>query len=124
MWVFSTRGFYSVVEDRTDKNYFIVRARKIEHLENLENLEVLKGLKTVITPSPQADYAYRMRVPKRVWFKVVETLNKEINYDNFKDAVEKLSSEDRDYIVALHEVWQIMYEMQWRSMHPIKRRRK
>src|SRR5256886_15123297 len=61
MWVFSTRGFYSVVRDRDDANYVLVRARVGADLERLR--EVLPDLRPWHDPS--ADYAWRARVDRR-----------------------------------------------------------
>lgn len=62
-----------------------------------------------------SDYAFRLFVDKRAWTQVVTALADDIDYDNFKAAVERHQGRAGDeYVQALHDVWSVMYEMQKR----------
>src|SRR4051794_33024703 len=57
MWVLTTQGFYSVVEDRDDENRVLVRARAREDLEALKRQ--IPDLQIYETPPPDHDYGFR-----------------------------------------------------------------
>ena len=121
MWLFTRYGFFSVVQARRvengkvvvepDPETLMVRARRREHLDALlERFDSLADLE--ITESPGTDYRYRMIVPRSVWRMIVDGLVSDIDYTNFKSACGKTKPDDRDYVSALHDVWQVCYGMQ------------
>ena len=118
MWIFTRYGFYSVVCAQSkdgaglDTNTLMVRARVRHHLERLQSRFVsLAGHS--IHASADADYRYRIIVPKTCWYEVATQMVEEISYGNFKDeATKTLGFPGRGYIEALHDVWSRLYELQ------------
>jgi hypothetical protein len=66
-----------------------------------------------IQTTDSADYAYRLFVPKSKWTQVLAALAEETDYDNFKSTVAKHQGRScSEYVDALHDVWEVMYELQ------------
>ena len=93
MWLFTTQGFYSVVEDREDSNRVLVRARAKEDLEALKRQ--IPDLQIQETLGPDHDYGWRAFVTRDQWCEAVAQLAGEIDYDNFKNAVADRQGHDR-----------------------------
>lgn len=84
MWLFTTRGFYSVVQKNTDPDGLLtVRARVKADLDRLKDL--LPDAK----PYEQgySDYPWRIKVSREDWTRAVVALTAEVDYHNFKDEV-------------------------------------
>jgi len=131
MWIFAKEGFFSVIEDATDKTKVFVRAREREDLAALR-----LGVK--IHETPDADYGFRSRVTKRRWADKMFNLTLAIDYPNFKNAapIERKK--------LYEEVWMTMSRLQkiispygtkgfevrdqvaktWFNMTPLKKRLK
>jgi len=106
MWLFTDRGYFSAVVHRDDPSLLLVRARAREDLENLRPL--LPNL--TIIENGGADYRWRIIVPREEWQGVVRTLIEEMNYSNFKSAVEdRQGSERHDLYLS---VWAVMLRLQ------------
>lgn len=109
MWVFTTGGFVSAVQQHDDPTSVSVRSRDRDSLQC-----VLDGVQTVVGDNPPpirfdegSDYPYRLTVSKEAFatwlaFEVVEY----INYTNFKNAVKK--SRGEAWSSALLKVWASM----------------
>lgn len=122
MWIFTKHGFFSAVCARqgdgrhgqpVDPDRMMVRARGRSHLEALKQRfpDLLGGCE--IQASVGTDYAYRLFVPKVAWVQVLAALADEIDYDNFKSEVARhRGPAGADYEHALHEVWDVMRELQ------------
>lgn len=99
MWLFTNKGFVSVVADRADTKTgnLLVRARDRNHLAELfPNAEIFSK-----TPS---DYKWRAWVSREdVAELMLQTVNS-IDYTNFKDSIR-----DDTYHDACLEVWEAMY---------------
>jgi hypothetical protein len=102
MWVFTTRGFFSVVAHRDDPDLVLVRARV------QDDLLALRDLAPGIAPwlDPSADYAWRAEMPRDEWSRVIAALANEIDYGNFKDAVAAWQGYERARLYT--EVWFVM----------------
>ncbi len=79
MWIFHTEGLLSIVENRNDKKLLLVRARRPEHIT-----KVFPHAKPIHTPN--ADYHWRISVPRSEVQAVMIQMLGNIDYDNFKDA--------------------------------------
>ncbi|HOF58820.1 MAG TPA: hypothetical protein PLT19_10870 [Syntrophorhabdaceae bacterium] len=102
MWVFTNKGFVSIVQHNTKKNTFIVRARFEEHIKNLfPDANVLK--------TPDADYRFRAFISKQIVSKVIASNIDNIDYGNFKNSIDS-----RPYHDACINVWGDMYRAQQR----------
>ena len=106
MWLVTTRGFYSVVEHRSDPDRLIVRARRREDLDALA--ELIPGLE--IFSDRRADYRWRAIVARSEWVVALALLAGEIDYPNFKNAVAKRQGSERAHRYS--EVWRILYGLQ------------
>jgi len=102
MWLLTTQGFYSVVEDRDDSRWLFVRARTRTDLEALRNqitdIEVVQ--------SADADYRWRARVLREQWLAAAAQLASEIDYPNFKDAVLERQGPKRSSLYM--KVWLVL----------------
>lgn len=97
MWVFTTIGMFSVVQDRNRPGNLLVRARDRRHLMLLKKRT---GIDEPIHHTPEADYLCRMSVSKTDWHEAIDMLTRDIDYDNFKAAVPCCPYEQK-----LHQVW-------------------
>src|SRR5687767_11117776 len=95
MWLFTKYGFFSVVSARdssggVDIATLQVRARLRGHLVSLiERFE----LAAEVVETRDADYRFRILVPKTTWSTVAGELATEINYANFKGEVARRGKE-------------------------------
>jgi len=98
MWIFCKLGFFSAVQHRDKPDTLLVRGRFDGDLDRL--LSSLspedRELCSPVMKTPNADYLYRMEIPKCVFAKAVEGIAEEIDYGNFKDSVHEGYSSPRD----------------------------
>ena len=107
MWLFTNRGFYSVVADTENPDMLLVRARL---RGDLERLGTLLPERPVVTESRDRDYRWRMRVPFALWPAVMGQLAAEITYPNFKSEVKKRQGRGRADLYGA--VWGEMFTAQ------------
>ena len=62
MWIFTQDGFLSVVEHRDDSDCLIVRSRARDDLERMAHFA---GQEIIVMPD--ADYRFRVEVPRPVF---------------------------------------------------------
>ena len=102
MWLLTTQGFYSVVEDHDDPRWLLVRARARVDLEALraqiEDIEVFE--------TPEADYRWRARVLREQWLVAAAKLASAVDYPNFKDAVQERQGSRRSSLYM--KVWLVL----------------
>lgn len=106
MWLFTSKGFVSVVASRDSQDDLIVRARVRGHLQALLP-------KAKVTETPEADYRFRTIANKKVVQRVMADQISAINYGNFKDTVD-----DSDYHAACLRVWSAMHQLQLQQSTP------
>ena len=111
MWLYLKTGFYSIVHKPPCKeDELLVRVRSKVDIEKLQ-----KQLKTKyqfdgeIIDSPQADYAYRMIVPREIFASFIANAAMELDYDNFKNTIRGKDYQRHD---AYMRCWEAMYEWQ------------
>lgn len=121
MWIFTQYGFFSVVCARegngsmsqpVDCDRMMVRARAKKHLVALRKRFNQQLADLPILETDNSEYRYRVFISKTVWSTIQSALAEEIDYDNFKSAVGKAGS-DSDYLESLHNVWSVMYRLQF-----------
>jgi hypothetical protein len=96
MWLFTKNSFISVVQHRAQPDDVLVRSRVKGHLARLFP-------KKQIQEDAEADYRYRVIVPKKEFAKVVsDYIMQNLDYDNFKAAQD---AADPAWTRFLHEVW-------------------
>lgn len=112
MWLATTRGFYSAVEDWDNDKVIRVRSRVRADLERLDDL-VKGGIRARIEKDVRADYLYRVELTRAEWMRVVALLAIEVDYPNFKTAVEKVQGPRRANIY--HRVWAVLLALERRG---------
>ena len=104
MWIFTNRGFLSVVADRNHKNSMMVRARFNGDIEEIF------GADAPVVETPFADYRFRCTVSRTKVAEIVSKMVKAIDYDNFKSSVDN-KVRAGDYM----RVWSVMIAAQERE---------
>ena len=106
MWMFTGRGFYSVVAPDTGGD-LMIRGRVRGDLESrLPILEPFARSRRVIE-TPRADYRYRLVVDTDEWLRVAEVLAAEVDYPNFKA---KVASSNPARAATYGRVWHIHHD--------------
>lgn len=100
MWLFSQRGFFSIVQNINDPNSLIVRARVSGDIEKY-------WPHATVIATPDSDYLYRAVLRKEEVALVIIKMVMDIDYGNFK-----LSIKDRRRSPWYATVWQTMLTMQ------------
>ena len=102
MWIFTEKGFLSVVRKPRpgEEDTLMVRARRHDALVPLANSSSRPIIRT-----PEADYPYRVIVNDSIFGKWMAAQAEAIDYSNFKSRVSKHSYR---YEHALHEIWAVM----------------
>lgn len=103
MWLFTKHGFYSVVEDRADPRMLIVRARVRQDLVRLLRDAGEKKRVRGIRSTRDADYEYRVWLPRSLVAQIAAGAVRAIDYANFKDAFADKSRKGK-----LMQVWTVM----------------
>ena len=107
MWLFTTLGFFSVVQKPKD-SFLTVRARVASDLDRLrekympELSEAIKG--------QGSDYPYRATISHEDFARGMEKIVKDIHYGNFKAEVEAKMGSKRESIYL--EVWSTLLKLQ------------
>lgn len=118
MWVFTTRGFFSIVEHKKDPNLVVIRARVRRDIEVIKMLFEELGLKASgILEILDSDYRYRIFANRIDWVSVMTQLITDMGYTNFKNAVyetDSLEIRDKRHAAYLN-IWAIMHELQFRE---------
>ena len=110
MWLVTDRGFNSTVDKGDREGYLCVRARVREDLERLCELPSMASYADRIEQSELADYRYRIYARRADWAVALEQLGREIDYPNFKDAVEDRQGSDR--AGHYYSVWSALARLQ------------
>lgn len=108
MWLFTTIGFFSVVQKKPDDTFLTVRARVASDLENLRR----RYMPTLSPTSTKggSDYPYRATISHRDFGAGLAQIGQDIQYSNFKSEVAKVMGRQRSDLY--HRVWDVMFELQ------------
>lgn len=104
MWVFTSIGYYSVIEHRKDPKLLLVRARVKGDLEKFRD-KYLSNLGE-ITITPTHDYPYRALAWKVEFAEAMKKIALDISYPNFKSEVSKKQGNHRHDLYM--KVWSVM----------------
>mgnify|MGYP000856178856 CR=1 FL=1 len=120
MWLYLKTGFYSVVhKEPCKKEELLIRARAWEDIDALR--QVLKdrySFEGVVIDTPEADYAYRMVVPRQTFALFILNAAVAVRYDNFKNTI---SINDHPRHNAYMRCWKAMYEWQ-KNLQSVRRK--
>ena len=109
MWLFCKQGFFSVVRHSYRPGHLLVRARLAQDADNLARLLAEQtGRPFAPLVTPDADYRYRLEVPREDFARALVRLVEDLDYPNFKLAVHGDAGRDRAY----GRVWSVMAELQ------------
>ena len=117
MWIHSEKGFLSIVEDLSNPDNLLVRARYDGDIERIF------GEDTYVISGAGSDYEFRAFVPREQVSAALHRMVDEIDYFNFKDRMENVHRRQSkgetlplDLINvkqgALHRVWEVMLQAQ------------
>jgi hypothetical protein len=116
MWLFTPRGFYSVVRKPEDAkgDTLTIRTR------NRADIDALADLFPDAKPFrvKASDYAWRIRVPREEWMHACARMAAEVDYSNFKDEV----TDRQGY--ARHDVYLRVWSVLLHLRDPDKRQRR
>ena len=110
MWLFTTIGFFSVVQKPGD-SFLTVRARVASDLDRLREKYMPELSKTMNKQG--TDYPYRGTISHEDFAKGMEKVVKAIHYGNFKAEVEAKMGSERERIY--HEVWNTLLRLERQS---------
>jgi hypothetical protein len=87
MWLNLKTGFYSVVQKAPCKeNELLVRARCKVDIDKLQELLKTKyHFNGRVLDTPEADYAYRMIVPRKIFASFISIAVNDLVHDDFKN---------------------------------------
>jgi hypothetical protein len=105
MWIASKYGFISIVAHRDNAELYIIRAREKSDLSSLFDANLIQE-------TPEADYAYRVFIPRDQAIAVMIELMNGVDYPNFKSSIGQ-NPEQKHKMPAYHEVWDIMRQFQF-----------
>jgi 8-oxo-dGTP pyrophosphatase MutT (NUDIX family) len=110
MWIFTTFGFFSVVQKGGD-SVLTIRARAAEDLDRLREkyLPELSPTKT----GGGTDYPYRATVDHSAFAGALVKIVGDLHYSNFKSAVGKTMGYERESLY--HEVWDVLRKIQGKA---------
>lgn len=107
MWLFTTFGFFSIVQ-KPGETGLQVRARDAADLDRLRE-RYLPTLSATI-PTPAGDYRFRALVSHADLAGAMGDIVRDVTYANFKNAVAASCGEARHDLYA--EVWSVMLRLQ------------
>jgi len=95
MWIFTQKGFLSIVRHTDKPNVLIVRSRFRGHIEKIFP-------KARVEEDGSRDYRFRAELPANEVSEVIARLVSEIGYDNFKNS---LDMSDQGYMDCCLDVY-------------------
>lgn len=113
MWLFTTIGFLSVVEDRKTKTRVCVRARAKRDLDQFRERYCPELGPTTTSAKSGADYACRAFCTKQQFAAAMGKQALDIDYTNFKSRVMTTSGWTREGVYM--RVWSTMKDAQYRG---------
>lgn len=109
MWVMTTRGFYSAVQDRDNPARLLIRARCEDDIRNLKDL--------LPNSEPwrlkRSDYEWRLSCTVAEWAGVLANMALDIDYGNFKNAVRREQGAARASVYT--SVWSVLLRLEPRG---------
>ncbi len=107
MWLFTTVGFFSVVQKPNDR-YLTVRARVAEDLEKLRE-KYMPELSAVILGGGK-DYPFRATIDHENFGRGLSQIAEDISYDNFRDEIARVMGNQREQVYS--QVWKVLMRLE------------
>lgn len=111
MWIFTNRGFLSIVENRDNPDELLVRARYKGDIEAHFSWRSMDADPLEVVETNEADYRFRAFLPRETVSAKMHGLVNGIDYPNFKDSCRFSSGKMTVNDVksrALFRVWDTM----------------
>src|SRR5450756_1505240 len=118
MWIITTRGFLSVVQNADAKaphEALLVRARVREDLDHFADFVARHGARPAVTGTPHFDYGYRLTTSREMFASYHTEHVGALNYPNFKNEV-ATADEPRARIYA--RVWGVLRDLPAKAEKP------
>jgi hypothetical protein len=111
MWIMTTGGFYSAVQESKDAGLLSVRTRDRESAQTaVDTIEMLLGEVCEIRAGEGTDYPYRFTVSREHFAQwLAHEVSEYLTYTNFKSAAKE--SRGEDWEKALMQVWVSMMKV-------------
>lgn len=111
MWIFTTGGFVSAVQDMDDNNFLVIRSRDRASLQivfdGVEMLTDTLGEDDEILVGAGTDYPYRLRVTREAFAEwMANEIRQYLDYGNFKDEAHRTLGDV--WARSLGDVWVAM----------------
>ncbi|RRR70000.1 MAG: hypothetical protein EI684_14160 [Candidatus Viridilinea halotolerans] len=120
MWIYTTVGFFSVVQKKGQADdLLMVRGRFRGDLEALR--EAYLPELGAVTEYGGTDYAFRAPVTKVAFTRAMARIVADMTYDNFKNEVSRQQGPERARIY--HDVWDVMFREQNRAERNARNRK-
>jgi hypothetical protein len=113
MWLITTHGFLSVVQNLNSTgpgDALLVRGRVRADLERFADFAARRGARPVVVESPDADYGFRLTTSRDVLAAFVAERVAVLDYPNFKSEIFKTDP-----------VREKVYEDAWAVLHGLKK---
>ena len=111
MWIITTRGFLSVVQNadaKTPHEALLVRARVREDLDRFADFVARHGDRPAVTATPRFDYGYRLTTSRQIFAAYLAECVGALDYPNFKNEVADADPE-RAHIYT--RVWGVLRDL-------------
>ena len=115
MWLFTTVGFFSVVQ-KPNQDGLTVRARVKDDLDRLR-LKYMPQLSATVT-GDGTDYQFRATISHDDFAFGLAKLAHDITYDNFKNEIARKQGVKRE--AAYHKVWETLHALEGEVKPPAK----
>ncbi len=105
MWIVTTKGFLSAVQNRDAKaphEALLVRGRVRADLERFADFAAGRGDRPAVVESPDADYGYRLTTSRETLAAFLALCVDALDYPNFKNEIAKVD-EERAHVYT--DVW-------------------
>jgi hypothetical protein len=108
MWLFTTIGFFSVVQKKPSDAFLTVRARVASDLDNLRQ-QYMPSLSPTSSKGG-TDYPYRATISHADFGAGMAKIGEGIKYSNFKSEVARKMGSRRSEVY--HKVWDVMFRLE------------
>jgi hypothetical protein len=111
MWIITTRGFLSVVQNadaKTPHEALLVRGRVRADLDHFADFVARHGDRPVVTATPRFDYGYRLTASRELFASYLAEHVGALDYPNFKNEVAEADPE-RAHIYT--RVWGVLRDL-------------
>src|SRR5450830_1957142 len=115
MWIITTRGFLSVVQNvdaKAPHEALLVRGRVREDLDHFADFVAQRGDRPAVTATPRFDYGYRLTTSREMFASYLTEQVGALNYPNFKNEV-AATNEPRAHVYM--GVWTALHKL--RGIH-------